>query len=196
MERYVARSRERGRAPDGRRRRRSALAAMLTAALCMGASVGVASADEGSPFSFRGQGTPKILIAPYSYNDQWQPGMDAALANWNATVSPAHISKQSGRTSTVTAKSYTASWFGYYQSCGDSCLYIRLNSRTISAASVNHKNYVTSVLVHEFGHALNLAHRDGSTSIMNRNRNRNTMVKPSSSDVTNVIRAYPSWSSS
>lgn len=52
---------------------------------------------------------------------------------------------------------------------------------------------MTSVLVHEFGHGFNLGHRPGADSIMNSSRARNTMVKPSSSDVTNVIRAFPTW---
>ncbi|WP_250443148.1 matrixin family metalloprotease [Actinotalea sp. C106] len=168
----------------------------MTAALCLAVPTAVAQADEGSPFSYIGQDTPKIAVYPYSYNSQWQPGMDAALANWNATYSPVSLTKKSSSTSTVTAASYSANWYGYYQACGGTCLYIRLNSRTISKDSANQKNYVTSVLVHEYGHALNLGHRDGQSSIMNRQRNRNTMVKPSSSDVTNVIRAFPSWNPS
>jgi predicted Zn-dependent protease len=170
--------------------------AALVAALCVVVSPTIAQADEGSPFSFIGQGTPKIAVYPYSYNSQWQPGMDAALANWNATYSPAELTKSTDSTSSVTAASYSAGWYGYYQACGSTCLYIRLNARTISVDATNQKNFVTSVLVHEFGHALNLGHRDNQDSIMDTNRKRNTMVKPSSSDVTNVIRAYPSWNPS
>lgn len=61
------------------------LVTLITAALSFAFFTPAASADEGSPFSFIGQETPKIVVYTYSYNPTWQTPMNAALANWNAT---------------------------------------------------------------------------------------------------------------
>lgn len=124
MTKRMTRGAKPGRPPgDGFIQHSGRVAATLVAVVAMGlAGTSIAVADEGSPFNFIGQENPNIVVYPYSYNAQWQPGMDAALANWNATSSPVKISKSSSSTSTVTAASYSATWFGYYQSCGSTCL--------------------------------------------------------------------------
>lgn len=133
-------------------------------------------------------------IRPYSYNATWQSPMDRSLNNWNATASPADIQKVSGASNTVTAASYPDSWFGHYRkSCGVGCSYaIRLNSRRISAEATNFANFVTSVMVHEFGHALSMADNPNTTraSIMKESRSRNSMITPQSYDVEEVNRYY------
>ena len=161
--------------------------AALTLSLILPAGGAVAS-----PYTGRGQETPKIAVYPYSYNSTWQTPMNKALSNWNATYSPVYLNKSTNSGSTITVKSYTDTWLGYYQKCGPTCMYIRLNSRTISNNASNFSNYVQSVLVHEYGHALGLAHQS-SSSIMYTSRNRNTMTSPTSKDVTNVRKAYSTW---
>ena len=161
------------------------------AALALALSIPVGSAT-AEPYSGSGQEIPKIPVLPFNDNATWQPAIYKAMSNWNATYSPVYLSVSSSGGSTITATSYSDSWHGYYQACGSSCLYMRLNSRTIAADASNVSNFITSVLVHEYGHALNLAHTS-STSIMNSSRNRNTMTTPSSSDVTNVRGWYPTW---
>ncbi|MFC4114387.1 hypothetical protein [Nonomuraea zeae] len=136
-----------------------------------------------------GQDIASIHMYPFSYNSTWQTPMNKALANWNATSSPANFYKNSNSGSTITVKSYSNTWYGNYQRCGGMCMYVRLNSRTINRDASNFSNFVTSTLVHEFGHALNLAHNSG-TSIMNTSRNRNSMTKPQSHDVADVNAYY------
>lgn len=183
----------RERRPKGTRRRVPSLAALVSTLLLTLIPAGAATADEGDPFTFSGQESPEIRILPYSYNPTWQAPMDAAITNWNATYSPVKITKTSLSSSTIEAKSLSATWYGYYWRIGPTALKIELNARMISLKATNFSKYVTSVLVHEYGHALSLAHRDNQDSIMNRGRARNSMVKPSTSDVTNVKRAYSSW---
>ena len=136
-----------------------------------------------------GQDIASIHMYPYNYNSTWQTPMNKALANWNATSSPANFYKISNSGSTITVKSYSNTWYGTYQRCGGMCMYVRLNSRTINRDASNFSNFVTSTLVHEFGHALNLAH-NSLTSIMNTSRNRNSMTKPQSHDVADVNAYY------
>ena len=172
-------------------RRRVTAAAAAVFALVL---LPISSAQADDSYYSAGQSTPRPEIYPYSYNSTWQGGIDRAITNWNATYSPVAISKTTAGVSTITAKSYTDSWFGLYTSCSpNNCMYISLNSRTISASASNFSNYVTSITVHEFGHSFKLGHRDGQDSIMNRDRNRNTMVNPSSSDVVNVRNNYPGF---
>ena len=136
-----------------------------------------------------GQDIARIHMYPYSYNSTWQTPMNKALANWNATSSPAHFYKSTNSGSTITVKSYSNTWYGTYQRCGGMCMYVKLNTRTINRDASNFSNFVTSTLVHEFGHALNLAH-NSTTSIMNTSRNRNSMTKPQSHDVADVNAYY------
>lgn len=156
------------------------------------APVSAAVADDD--YYSNGQNTPRPDVRPYNYNSTWQTAIDRAINNWNATYSPVRISKYNNAASSITAQSYSDSWYGLYTSCSpNNCMYISLNSRTISASASNFSNYVTSITIHEFGHSFKLAHRDGQDSIMNRNRNRNTMINPSSSDVVNVRNYYPGF---
>jgi hypothetical protein len=136
-----------------------------------------------------GQDLARIAIEPYSYNDTWQKPMNKALSNWNATASPANIYKSSLSSSIITVKSYSNTFYGRYTRCGGSCLTIKLNLRTINRDATNHSKFVTSVLVHEFGHALNLDH-NGLRSIMNNDRDRDSMTKPQAHDVADVNEYY------
>lgn len=53
-------------------------------------------------------------------------------------------------------------------------------------------NWGQSVLVHEFGHAFCLDDNPSSrnASIMNHDRTRNTLIKPTSNDIAGVNSAY------
>jgi predicted Zn-dependent protease len=168
-----------------RRNARRAIPVALMATLMMLTGVSPAAAH----WNGTGQDIASIHIYPYSYNSTWQTPMNKALANWNATSSPANFYKSSNSGSTITVKSYSNTWYGTYQRCGGMCMYVKLNSRTINRDASNFSNFVTSTLVHEFGHALNLAH-NSTTSIMNTSRNRNSMTKPQSHDVADVNAYY------
>ncbi len=175
-----------------KRMRRKVLVSLLLATAITLTPLSAAVGDDS--YYSNGQSVPRLTIYPYSYNSTWQTPLNNAISNWNATYSPVRLTKQSDAVSTVTAASYSDTWFGLYTSCSpNNCMYISLNARTISASAVNFGNFVTSVTVHEYGHALKLGHRDGQDSIMNRNRPRNSMVSPSSSDVVNVRNNYPGF---
>lgn len=174
--------------PHARRPARK-MARLLAVVLATALVVMSGAAPAAAHRTGRGQDIARIAIEPYSYNDTWQKPINKALSNWNATSSPAHLYKSSLSNSNITVKSYSDTYYGRYTRCGGSCFYIKLNLRTINRDAVNHSNFVTSVLVHEFGHALNLAH-NSLTSIMNNNRNRNSMTKPQAHDVSDVNAYY------
>lgn len=155
----------------------------------MVAGIALATAPAEAHYNGTGQQSANMPVYPYNYNSTWQTPMNQALSNWNATASPAYIHKYSGSGSRIYAASYSDTWYGHYTRCGDACFYIKLNARTISRDANNFSNYVTSVLVHELGHGLNLAH-NSVTSIMNSSRNRDTMTKPQSHDVSDVNAYY------
>jgi len=161
-------------------------------ALTMVATLGLATAaaPAGAHWNGTGQLIANIAILPYNYNDTWMAPLNRSLTNWNATASPANIYKTSLSGSSLTVTSYSDTWYGYYQRCGDSCYYLRVNSRTINRDASNFSNFVTSVVVHEFGHAFNLAHNSLSASIMNHDRNRNSMTTPQPHDVADVNEYY------
>jgi hypothetical protein len=175
------------RTPSAIRRaaRRSSAAALVAALVAVSAA-----APAEAHYNGTGQLYAQIEVRPYNYNDTWQVPLNRALSNWNATASPALITKYNNSGSSITATSYPDTWLGYYQRCGDNCYYIRLNSRTISAQASNFANYVTSTTVHEYGHAFNLAHNSLSASIMNHSRNRNVMTTPQPHDVADVNEYY------
>ena len=172
---------------------RRTVARVLAAAAVAALGVASAAVPAQAHYSGTGQIIARIEVHPYNYNSVWQPALDRGLANWNATASPAYISKYSNSGSSITAASYSNTWYGYYTRCGDFCYYIRMNARTISAAASNVGNFITSVLVHEYGHAFNcadLSSSSGVTSIMNEGRNRNSMVTPQPHDVSDVNAYY------
>jgi predicted Zn-dependent protease len=167
----------------GRARKLLAIAAVAT--------LGVVGAAAPAQAHWHGVGQlyAAMEVRPYSYNPTWQAPIDRALANWNATATPVSITRYANSGSSITASSYSDSWYGHYQRCGDNCYYIRLNSRTISANASNFANFVTSTTVHEYGHALNLGH-NSVTSIMNTSRNRNSMIRPQQHDIDDVNAYY------
>jgi hypothetical protein len=152
-----------------------------------------AASPASAHFSGGGQTLPTISVRPYSYNPTWQAPMDRALANWNATPTRAYFFKQSTSASTVTAASYPDNWYGHYRRCGTACMVVRLNSRRINQSATNFGYFVTSVLVHEFGHALNCADNTYYPSVMDENRARNssTMSYPQPHDNSDVNVYYP-----
>lgn len=147
-----------------------------------------------------GMPTASWTISNYSYNDQWQPGMDLAVANWNATLTPAEISKSATPKGTITAASYDDTWYGFYTSSGprDSSrtFRIQLNARTIAAAQRSKggtmKNWVAAIFVHELGHGLSLKDNPNTTktSIMKYRSNWSTLTSPATYDIADVNSTY------
>ena len=161
-------------------------ASLVLALLSQGLSAPAANAH----FNGTGQASARMSIQPYGFSSLYNVAIDRAIANWNATSSPADIFKYSNSGAYIAVGSYSDTWYGTYTGCGSGCYIIRLNERSISAARPsNISNFITSVAVHEWGHALNLAH-NSVTSIMWDSRNRNTMTTPQSHDVADVNQYY------
>lgn len=163
---------------------------LVSAVVFYSATVGAAT--------YLGFGWPKstIPIKPYSYNDLWQPAMNASLSNWNNAGAKVKFTKDSSSGNKVTAAQFSYSDYGItYQTYSGSTLKsfrIELNARTIAADASNFSNFVQSVFVHELGHTIWLADNPStsSSSIMKYTRNRNTMTKPQTFDINNVKAKY------
>lgn len=144
--------------------------------------------------------TASWTISNYSYNSQWQPGMDQAVANWNATATPAWITKSSSPKGTIVAKQFDDTWYGLYTAYGprnsSRTFKIELNSRTIAAAKNSKggtmKNWVTAIFVHELGHGLSLKDNPNTSksSIMKYRSNWSTLTKPTAYDIDDVNKIY------
>ena len=145
-----------------------------------GLTVGTAIPANATYFA-SGFGAGFFYVNDYSYNTTYQPAMDQAIVNWNNAAAPVDIQKIAGG-NTVTAASYAETWYGYYTRQTTSFT-IQLNSRVISSSCTNVSNCITSVFVHELGHALYLDDNPPvASSIMLSSRNRNVMTTPSAYD--------------
>lgn len=128
------------------------------------------------------------------YNSTWTDRIAAAVTSWNLTSTPVAINNNGNSSNKVYVASYSDTWYGSYTPSTNwlgnvTSFNIKLNSRTIGNDATNWNNYVESVMVHELGHSLSLGDLNSGTSIMNENRNRNTMYKPQTDDI-NGVNAY------
>lgn len=175
--------------------RRRWLVSGLASLGCLLLVVGTVAPAQATYYS-GGMPSATFQIKPYSYNDQWQPYMDAALASWNS-MSVVSISKDSGASASVTAASYSADWYGLYTPYGVSpcCRWfgIQLNARTLSAdAGSDFHTWVRSSFAHELGHSLSLGDNPPTSynnSLMRHDRNRSTVYQRTTYD-TNEVNSY------
>lgn len=169
----------------GHRLRHRGAVALVAAALIVFPG-GPASAH----YSGNGMSAPNLHIKPYSYNSTWTTPMNAAVANWHSHCRFS-AKKHSNYVSVVQVVSAsTDNRYGWYQRHSSSRFTITLNSSKINADATNFSNFVQSVLAHEFGHGLHLAH-NSLTSIMNTSRNRNVLRTWQSHDGSDVNQYYP-----
>lgn len=142
-------------------------------------------------YSGTGQSSPYLRIKPYSYNSTWMTPMDRAVSNWSSHPC-VNINRNSSNPSIVKVEGVSGvAWVGRYTRHSSTRFTVTLNSTRINQLATNHANYVQSVLAHEFGHALNLAH-NSLTSIMNESRNRNVLRTRQSHDTSDVSSYYSS----
>lgn len=117
---------------------------------------------------------------------------------WNNTSTPVNITTVPGSGhSYVIDGVYDDTWYGLYTPKDRQYLVsgragkftIELNRSQLVSES---DNFRQSVLVHELGHAFCLDDNpsSGNSSIMNYDRNRNTLIKPTSNDIAGVNNAY------
>lgn len=136
-----------------------------------------------------GSQSPSIDVPWNSYNDTWRAPMDAAASAWNGTPTKVTVGFLSSSRNKLLADSYQDTWYGLSSSANPGPFTIKLNSRTINRDASNFYNFVKSTLVHEYGHIFCLDHTT-KTSIMNSNRDRNTMTTPQQFDIDEVNSVY------
>lgn len=179
---------------SGRRVRSVVVSMVLAAAVAIGISA-VTATPALAHFYSGGGASAHFTIKPYHYNSSWMPPLNQSLRNWNATSTPAQVTKSSSSRSKLIAAQYSASWYGLYSPHGTRkhrYFTIRVNARTIFNDAHRWSNFVTSVFTHEMGHRLSLNDLNGwcKRSLMSHCRNRNRMTKPQRHDVRDVRRYY------
>lgn len=121
-----------------------------------------------------------------------------ARTRWNNTSGTGvSIGKSSSAAATMTAARYSQDWYGLYTYSGLRSLgrsfTIKVNARSLSeAAGSNLSKWIASTSTHELGHALSLKDNPDTTkaSLMKHSRNRTTVIKPQSYDISEVKRIY------
>lgn len=180
-------------APGRHRQARAAGIALASLALVVGAGALPANADYYSG----GMPGRSFAVKPVGINDTWIGFLDTARGNWNSAGAGASITRSSSAAATFTAGRYSASWFGLYSPSGirgiNRTFQIQVNARTLQeSAGSNFTAWILSTCTHELGHALSLADNPNTTSssLMKHSRNRTTVQKPQSYDVSEVKRIY------
>lgn len=165
----------------------------LTTALVVTAVATPASATYYSG----GMPTRSFNVKPSGINDTWVGFLDTSRANWNGSGAGTSIGRSSSAAAVFTAGRYSASWYGLYTPHGirgiNRTFTIQVNARTLEADSgSNFTKWILSTSTHELGHALSLADNPNtsSSSLMKHSRNRTTLQKPTSYDVSEVQRIY------
>ncbi|MCL2400997.1 MAG: InlB B-repeat-containing protein, partial [Defluviitaleaceae bacterium] len=139
----------------------------------------------------------------------WRTGIQNGVANWNSTNTAIDFRFDDNAIDRVSASIWPYRFYGRVRlfHSGTTVVGFDIDVNTIeishSRTLTNHTsqgiiNFTTSVMVHELGHILGL--RDGpsgspvgggvNNSIMNYGRNRNTLLRPTSFDITGVNMIY------
>lgn len=152
-----------------------------------------------SPYLSYGSIYNTITVQPYSgLNALWVSYIDAGIANWNNSSANVTILTSTGSPNTITAQYILDEWYGinmqnatHYGELLDFQIYI--NTRTIYNNATNLANFATSTVVHEFGHSFWLCDDPPTSlpSIMNHDRDRNSMTVPQTYDINNINAIYP-----
>lgn len=116
-----------------------------------------------------------------------------AMSVWNGSTNRIRWGNANASESYVRLSGWNEDFYGRYAPLGyksngrASKFKIEINdNRLFMASSI----FRQSVIAHEMGHALCLDHNTSSTSLMNSNRNRNSIYKPNQDDIRGVNYAY------
>jgi len=150
-------------------------------------------------------GTARIALRTYEFPSVfpmaaiWRTNMDRALTNWNnsnANVTFVVNSTSNNRVrvttfSTVAAYGLLLSTSSGTQMTGFEVL---LHHQRITNSASNLNNFITSVMAHELGHVVGLddnpTGQTATGTIMHTNRNRNTLINPTTFDINSVNLLY------
>ncbi len=122
------------------------------------------------------------------------PLVDNAASTWSATHTPVILNANGSGPITVAAGTPQCGNCGGYTSISGSPIQsasIVMNESYLKASA---SQYQSGLVIHEFGHALGLAHADGSgcTSVMYSNLTlAHATTSPAGYDVSELNRAYP-----
>lgn len=175
-----------------------ALAVVLVLLSVWPSSAFAAAAGELS-YGWPKSGNPTTInLLSYTYNSVWLGPMLNGQVQWNNSSARVAFICNSTSSNTVTAASYADDWYGINTGTASGStltkFVIKLNSRTISRDATNISNFITSSMAHELGHAIWLADNPSTgtpnSSLMNHNRDRSTLIGPTSSDIARVNNHY------
>ena len=130
---------------------------------------------------------------------KYSGSLSASMQAWNnktLNVGTINFFYNSNGSNSVKSANASDSWYGLYTPQGYQFLFFgRCNSFQITINNrivPNNNNFRQSVFVHELGHALCLDDNpsSGNASIMNYDRDRYTLINPTSNDVAGVNYAY------
>jgi hypothetical protein len=133
-------------------------------------------------------------------NSTWLTPINNGRNSWNNHGSfPGTISASSSCSNPLLVGDYGAAWLGLYTPTWPGLSYkIQLDHKNlnghISSNGYTFANVVRSTTAHEFGHALRLGdHLDQTNKLMSGNRNRNSVMVPTTAEVNESNSYYSSW---
>ncbi|MEV7870057.1 hypothetical protein AB0P17_29105 [Streptomyces sp. NPDC088124] len=179
-----------------RRFARASLVLTSCTALAFAGTLAGATSAQATYYS-GGMPSRSFNVKTVGINDQWVKYFDTGRSNWNNAGAGAKIGRKSSAKASFTAARYSASWYGMYSPSGSRYINrifkIQVNARTLDRdAGSKYDQWVRSTTTHELGHALSLDDNPNTSkaSLMKHSRNRATVQKPLSYDISEVKRIY------
>ncbi|MFI6862061.1 hypothetical protein ACIBKZ_19535 [Streptomyces sp. NPDC050421] len=180
------------------RRTHTRATARIAAVAAFALAVGLGGTTSAQATYYSG-GMPgsKFNVKAVGINDTWVGFLDTGRKNWNNAGAGASIGRKSNAKATFTAGRYNESWYGLYSPSGlrpiNRVFKIKVNAKTLARDSGSKMTqWCRSTSTHELGHALSLADnpKTSKASLMKHSRNRTTVQKPLSYDISEVKRIY------
>lgn len=148
-------------------------------------------------YSFTGDRMCNYYYVPIrwggSINEEYKTTAATSMRDWNEAQNKRRFVQGDSSSSGVIDAYYSSSdsYFGYsyWQTGMDSCTDAWVTKINTYYESNNDTDFGRSVVSHELGHILGLAHTNWS-SLMNTDRNRYTLYTPQKDDINGVNELY------